>query len=30
LGRIAYSYMEQGMFDLIISSRPEDLRTVFE
>src|SRR5213075_1162187 len=30
LGRSAYSVMEQGKIDLILSSRPEDRRTVFE
>src|SRR5678809_1086109 len=30
LGRSAYSIMEQGKIDLILSSRPEDRRAVFE
>ena len=30
VGRSAYSVMEQGKIDLILSSRPEDRRTVFE
>src|SRR4051812_4462403 len=30
VGRGAYSMMEQGKIDLILSSRPEDRRTVFE
>jgi len=30
VGRTAYSMMEQGRIDLILSSRPEDRRTVFE
>jgi chromosome segregation protein len=30
VGRTAYSVMEQGKIDLILSSRPEDRRTVFE
>ncbi len=30
VGRTAYSIMEQGKIDLILSSRPEDRRTVFE
>jgi chromosome segregation protein len=30
VGRSAYSMMEQGKIDLILSSRPEDRRTVFE
>ncbi|CAN5513857.1 chromosome segregation protein SMC [soil metagenome] len=30
VGRSAYSIMEQGRIDLILSSRPEDRRTVFE
>jgi chromosome segregation protein len=30
VGRSAYSIMEQGKIDLILSSRPEDRRTVFE
>ena len=30
VGRCAYSIMEQGKIDLILSSRPEDRRTVFE
>ena len=30
LGRSSYSVMEQGKIDLILSSRPEDRRTVFE
>src|SRR5438045_1398988 len=30
VGRAAYSIMEQGKIDLILSSRPEDRRTVFE
>src|SRR5437762_4177760 len=30
LGRSAYSVMEQGKIDLILSSRPEDRRAVFE
>ncbi|HEV3409796.1 MAG TPA: chromosome segregation protein SMC, partial [Chthoniobacterales bacterium] len=30
IGRTAYSIMEQGKIDLILSSRPEDRRSVFE
>ncbi|MEP6685662.1 MAG: chromosome segregation protein SMC [Verrucomicrobiota bacterium] len=30
VGRTAYSMMEQGKIDLILSSRPEDRRAVFE
>jgi len=30
VGRTAYSMMEQGRIDLILSSRPEDRRAVFE
>lgn len=30
IGRSSYSIMEQGKIDLILSSRPEDRRTVFE
>src|SRR2546423_4448565 len=30
IGRSAYSIMEQGKIDLILSSRPEDRRSVFE
>src|ERR671934_3123325 len=30
IGRSAYSMMEQGKIDMILSSRPEDRRTVFE
>ena len=30
MGRSAYSIMEQGKIDLILSSRPEDRRAVFE
>ena len=30
IGRTAYSIMEQGRIDLILSSRPEDRREVFE
>jgi chromosome segregation protein len=30
VGRTAYSIMEQGKIDLILSSRPEDRRAVFE
>ncbi|MEY2492751.1 MAG: chromosome segregation protein [Verrucomicrobiota bacterium] len=30
VGRSAYSMMEQGRIDLILSSRPEDRRSVFE
>ncbi len=30
IGRSAYSMMEQGRIDQILSSRPEDRRTVFE
>src|SRR5438128_9565914 len=30
IGRTAYSMMEQGKIDLILSSRPEDRRSVFE
>src|SRR5437879_4611911 len=30
IGRSAYSMMEQGKIDLILSSRPEDRRAVFE
>jgi len=30
VGRAAYSMMEQGKIDMILSSRPEDRRTVFE
>ena len=30
IGRSAYSIMEQGKIDLILSSRPEDRRTIFE
>src|SRR6202030_2617180 len=30
IGRSAYSIMEQGKIDLILRSRPEDRRTVFE
>jgi chromosome segregation protein len=30
IGRAAYSMMEQGKIDMILSSRPEDRRTVFE
>ncbi|HEU0274666.1 MAG TPA: chromosome segregation protein SMC [Candidatus Udaeobacter sp.] len=30
VGRAAYSMMEQGKIDLILSSRPEDRRAVFE
>ncbi len=30
IGRTAYSMMEQGRIDQILSSRPEDRRTVFE
>ena len=30
VGRSAYSIMEQGKIDLILSSRPEDRRTIFE
>jgi chromosome segregation protein len=30
IGRTAYSIMEQGKLDLILSSRPEDRRTIFE
>jgi chromosome segregation protein len=30
VGRSAYSIMEQGKIDLILSSRPEDRRSVFE
>ena len=30
IGRTAYSIMEQGKIDLILSSRPEDRRTIFE
>jgi len=30
IGRAAYSMMEQGKIDMLLSSRPEDRRTVFE
>src|SRR5437588_11622832 len=30
VGRAAYSIMEQGKIDLILSSRPEDRRSIFE
>jgi chromosome segregation protein len=30
IGRTAYSIMEQGKIDLILSSRPEDRRAIFE
>ena len=30
IGRSAYSIMEQGKIDMILSSRPEDRRTIFE
>jgi chromosome segregation protein len=30
IGRSAYSMMEQGKIDMVLSSRPEDRRTVFE
>jgi chromosome segregation protein len=30
VGRAAYSIMEQGKIDLVLSSRPEDRRSVFE
>jgi chromosome segregation protein len=30
IGRAAYSMMEQGKIDMVLSSRPEDRRTVFE
>ncbi|MFH1067179.1 MAG: AAA family ATPase, partial [bacterium] len=30
IGRTAYSIMEQGKIDAILSSKPEDRRTVFE
>ncbi|MDQ2867286.1 MAG: chromosome segregation protein SMC [Verrucomicrobiota bacterium] len=30
VGRTAYSIMEQGKIDLILSSRPEDRRSIFE
>src|SRR4029434_5320970 len=30
IGRAAYSMMEQGKIDMILSSRPEDRRTIFE
>jgi len=30
IGRTAYSIMEQGKIDLILSSRPEDRRNIFE
>src|SRR5438445_7344371 len=30
IARAAYSMMEQGKIDMILSSRPEDRRTVFE
>ena len=30
IGRTAYSIMEQGKIDLLLSSKPEDRRTVFE
>jgi chromosome segregation protein len=30
IGRTAYSMMEQGKIDLVLSSRPEDRRAVFE
>src|SRR5476649_2488457 len=30
IGRSAYSIMEQGKIDLILSSRPEDRRAIFE
>ena len=30
IGRSAYSIMEQGKIDLILSSKPEDRRTIFE
>src|SRR5215472_16961838 len=30
IGRATYSIMEQGKLDLILSSRPEDRRTIFE
>ena len=30
IGRAAYSIMEQGKIDLILSSRPEDRRAIFE
>ncbi len=30
IGRTSYSIMEQGRIDLLLSSRPEDRRTVFE
>src|ERR1700735_3621285 len=30
VGRSAYSIMEQGKIDLILSSRPEDRRAIFE
>jgi chromosome segregation protein len=30
IGRTAYSIMEQGKLDLILSSRPEDRRAIFE
>ena len=30
VGRTAYSIMEQGKIDMILSSRPEDRRTIFE
>src|SRR5919109_5105410 len=29
IGRAAYSMMEQGKIDMVLSSRPEDRRTVF-
>ena len=30
IGRTAYSILEQGKIDLLLSSRPEDRRTIFE
>src|SRR5437773_12091658 len=30
IGRSAYSIMEQGKIDLILSSKPEDRRAIFE
>ncbi|MBV9390914.1 MAG: chromosome segregation protein SMC, partial [Verrucomicrobia bacterium] len=30
VGRLAYSIMEQGKIDMILSSRPEDRRVIFE
>jgi chromosome segregation protein len=30
IGRVAYSMMEQGKIDMILSSRPEDRRAIFE